>query len=112
MQWSQIKTLFILCFLVLNIYLLYLVIDKQKEADIGIIEREDATIEEQLESEDITYIDLPEVKDEEPFLSVEQKVFDSEDASSLDEFSNQDAAIFDENIFISVFLIFEENTSV
>src|SRR5699024_3308396 len=89
--------------LVLNIYLLYLVIDKQKEADIGVIEREDTTIEEQLESEDITYIDLPEVKDEEPFLSVEQKVFDSKDASSLDKFSNQDAAIIDENIIISVF---------
>src|SRR5699024_1020580 len=103
MQWSQIKTLFILCFLVLNIYLLYLVIDKQKEADIGIIEREDTTIEEQLESEDITYGDLPEVKDEEPFLSVEQKNFDREDASSLDKFSNQDAAIIDKNIIISVF---------
>src|SRR5699024_12207778 len=83
--------------------LLYLVIDKQKEADIGIIEREDTTIEEQLESEDITYGDLPEVKDEEPFLSVEQKNFDREDASSLDKFSNQDAAIIDKNIIISVF---------
>src|SRR5699024_10759715 len=46
---------------------------------------------------------ISEVKDEEPFLSVEQKVFDSEDASSLDKFSNQDAAIIDENIIISVF---------
>jgi len=103
MQWNQIKTLFILCFLILNIYLLYLLLDKQKEADIGVIEREDATLEEQLESEDITYEDLPEADDKEAFLSVKQKKFDSDDKDKLDDFSNQESVILDDNFIISEF---------
>lgn len=101
MQWNQIKTLFILCFLVLNIYLLYLLLDKQKEADIGVIEREDATLEEQLESENITYGDLPDVEDKEAFLSVKQKKFEKEDKKHLDDFSNQESIILDDNFIIS-----------
>src|SRR5690625_843132 len=101
MQWNQIKTLFILCFLVLNIYLLYLLLDKQKEADIGVIEREDATLEEQLESENITYGDLPDAEDKEAFLSVKQKKFDKEDKKELDDFSNQESIILDDNFIIS-----------
>lgn len=101
MQWNQIKTLFILSFLVLNIYLLYLVLDKQKEADIGIIERKDATIEEQLESEDITYVDLPEIGEKESFLSVEQKTFEEKDMDALKDFSNQESVILDDNFIIS-----------
>lgn len=101
MQWNQIKTLFILCFLVLNIYLLYLLLDKQKEADIGVIEREDATLEEQLESENITYGDLPDAEDKEAFLSVKQKKFEKEDKKDLDDFSNQESIILDDNFIIS-----------
>lgn len=101
MQWNQIKTLFILCFLVLNIYLLYLLLDKQKEADIGVIEREDATLEEQLESENITYGDLPDAEDKEAFLSVKQKKFDKDDKKKLDDFSNQESIILDDNFIIS-----------
>lgn len=104
MQWNQIKTLFILCFLVLNIYLLYLLLDKQKEADIGIIEREDATIEEQLESENITYNPLPDANDKEGFLSVEQKVFDDEDKKNLEKFNNQESVILDDNFIISEYV--------
>lgn len=103
MQWNQIKTLFILCFLVLNIYLLYLLLDKQKEADIGVIEREDATLEEQLESENITYGDLPDAEDKEAFLSVKQKKFEKEDKKHLDDFSNQESIILDDNFIISEF---------
>src|SRR5690625_999101 len=101
MQWNQIKTLFILCFLVLNVYLLYLLLDKQKEADIGVIEREDATLEEQLESENITYGDLPDAEDKEAFLSVKQKKFEKEDKKDLDDFSNQESIILDDNFIIS-----------
>lgn len=106
MQWNQIKTLFILCFLALNIYLLYLVIDKQKDADISVIERgEDATIEERLESEDIAYKEeeLPHVEEEEPFLSVEQKIFDKKDAEALSDLRNQKSEILDSNMIVSIF---------
>lgn len=104
MQWGQIKTLFILCFLVLNIYLLYLVIDKQKEADIGVIEREDATIEERLESEDISYDNLPKLEeDKEPFLYVEQKKFSKNDKKALGKLSNQESVVLDDNYIISAF---------
>lgn len=104
MQWGQIKTLFILCFLILNIYLLYLVIDKQKEADIGVIEREDATIEERLESEDISYDNLPELEeDKEPFLYVEQKTFSKDDKRALGKMNNQASVVLDDNYIISAF---------
>lgn len=103
MQWSQIKTLFILCFLILNIYLLYLVLDKQNETDIGVIERQNPKIEEQLESEDIKYGDLPSVDDEESFLSVEQKSFDKDNRKSLDSFNNQEVTIIDKIFIMSAF---------
>lgn len=103
MQWNQIKSLFILCFLVLNIYLVYLVLDKQNEADIGVIERDNPKIEEQLESEDITYKDLPTIEDEESFLSVEQKKFDSKNKKSLESMSNQETSIIDDTMILSKF---------
>lgn len=101
MQWSQIKTLFILCFLVLDVYLLFLFIDKQKEADIGVIERQTAPIEQTLESENITIKELPEVPEDESFLSVKQKEFDEDDKKLLNQLTKQEVMIVDDNFIIA-----------
>lgn len=77
--------------------------DKQNEADIGVLERENPQIEEQLESEDIKYGDLPSIEDKESFLSVEQKSFDKQNRKSLESFKNQKATIIDKTFIMAAF---------
>ncbi|WP_163969302.1 two-component system regulatory protein YycI [Oceanobacillus halotolerans] len=86
MQWGQIKTLFILCFLLLDIYLLLQYMEKQEQADIGVLEREESTIEEQLELEDITIeASMEEEAIEEYYISARPKPFTEEDLSELED---------------------------
>src|SRR5699024_2694822 len=51
MHWGQIKTLLILSFFVLDVYLFMQFMDKKEEADIAILEEQSYTIEAQLKSE-------------------------------------------------------------
>src|SRR5699024_10260583 len=78
MNWEQIKTLLILSFLILNIYLFVQFLDKKEREDIGVLEQEQSTIEEQLATESITYNELPDEDNDETFISVEQKMFTDE----------------------------------
>lgn len=101
MQWSQIKTIFILCFLILDIYLLMQFLDKREQADVSILERQESTIEDQLETENITYVDLPEEDLEESFISVGQHMFTDEDISMLGKIKNIRATVINKNFIIS-----------
>src|SRR5690625_2133121 len=103
MQWSQIKTLFILCFLVLDVYLLFQFFDKQSEADIGVLERQDSPIEEQLEAENIKVPKLPEDVLDESFLSVKPKTFTEDELKKLEDFKNQEAIVLNSNFILSRF---------
>lgn len=103
MQWSQIKTLFILSFLILNIYLLIQFIEKQGQADLSLIERHESTIEEQLESDNISVPSLPEEQEKEPFISVRQKVFNDEDLDKFDQIDDQEPYLLTSNFILSVF---------
>ncbi|HLR41442.1 MAG TPA: two-component system regulatory protein YycI [Virgibacillus sp.] len=103
MQWSQIKTLFILCFLVLDVYLLFQFFDKQSEADIGVLERQDSPIEEQLEAENIKVPKLPEDVSDESFLSVKPKTFTEDELKKLEDFKNQEAIVLNSNFILSEF---------
>jgi len=103
MQWSQIKTLFILCFLVLDVYLLFQFFDKQSEADIGVLERQDSPIEEQLEAENIKVPKLPEDVPDESFLSVKPKTFTEDELKKLEDFKNQEAIVINSNFILSEF---------
>ncbi|HLR68751.1 two-component system regulatory protein YycI [Virgibacillus alimentarius] len=103
MQWSQIKTLFILCFLVLDVYLLFQFFDKQSQSNIGVLERQDSPIEEQLESEDIKINSLPEKVSDESFLSVKPKSFSTDDLKKVEGFKNQEPLSVDKNFIISEF---------
>ncbi|MGV2622895.1 UNVERIFIED_CONTAM: two-component system regulatory protein YycI [Halobacillus marinus] len=57
MQWGQIKLLFILSFLVLDIFLFTQFLDKQEETELSQISTESENAEEELASNDITFAD-------------------------------------------------------
>ncbi len=104
MQWSQIKTLFILCFLLLNVYLLVQYVDKQKQADLGLLERTDSTIEEKFEQENIKINKLPNLSErdtEETFIAVKQKKFTDSEMKKIDELDNQLAVLINKTFIIS-----------
>lgn len=101
MQWSQIKTLFILSFLVLNIYLLIQYIDKQERADVGVLSSQEASIEEQLESENITLEDVEVDITEDTYISVAQHTFTDEEKERLANLPDQRPVIFDDRFIVS-----------
>ena len=101
MHWGQIKTLLIFSFLILDVYLFVQFLDKKEVADIGIIEHEPSTIEEQLTSESIAITDLPKQTHEESYISVNQHLFTEEELSSQDGVAKQDAVILNKNTIIS-----------
>src|SRR5690625_904000 len=104
MQWSQIKSIFIIFFLALNIYLAILYIDKQGQAGENILQREESTIEDQLAADNITYVDLPDEDLEESFISVEQKTFTEEDIRELNQLKSQrTTTVINKRLIISQF---------
>ncbi|GAA0608104.1 hypothetical protein GCM10009001_26820 [Virgibacillus siamensis] len=114
MQWKQIKVLFILCFLVLDIYLLVMFFQKQKDADLGIAETLSSAVED-LEDEDISIkAELPQQQLEESFISVKQKNFTKKDEKKLEDKTNLEAAMIKNNLMIGRFeepVSFQENAS-
>jgi len=103
MQWGKIKTLFILSFLILNIYLLVQLLEKQEDADKDILERSESTVEEQLKEDQIVIPELPEEQAKEPYISVQEKVFEEDDFHKYDGFKNQQTVIVDKTLVVSVF---------
>ncbi|MDY0409909.1 two-component system regulatory protein YycI [Virgibacillus soli] len=101
MQWSQIKSLFIICFLVLDIFLVIQFLEKQESSDIGLLERQDVTVEQQLADENIKIKKQPSELPDESFISVKQRKFEKEDIELLLTKDNQDAAILNDNLIVS-----------
>jgi len=101
MQWGQIKTLLIISFLVLDIYLFVQFLEKKEESDIGILEHQTSTIEEQLADDNITYEQLPEEEHEETFISVKQKQFSEEELIGQNKQIEQDTTIIQKNFIVS-----------
>jgi regulatory protein YycI of two-component signal transduction system YycFG len=81
MDWSRIKTIFILTFLVLDVYLVYQFMNTRDAAQYEI--PKEATLEEKLKNDDITYGELPETKKKEQYLSVRTKVFTTEEMAKI-----------------------------
>ncbi|WP_099159006.1 two-component system regulatory protein YycI [Virgibacillus ndiopensis] len=104
MQWSQIKTLFILCFLILDIYLLYQFITKQDESDLDTLEQQNSTIEQRLKNENIKIQpELDEVNLKESYISVPQKNFTEKESTTLTGFENQSSTIINNDLIVSQF---------
>lgn len=101
MHWGQIKTLLIVSFLILDVYLFMQVMEKKEEADIGILEQEPSTIEEQLKAESITYKNLPDEVEEETYISVTQRSFHIEELKEEDPYSNQDTTLLTQHVLLS-----------
>src|SRR5690625_2652694 len=102
MQWSQIKTLFILSFLILDIYLFIQFLEKQDQVNVGVLEHEESTIEQRLEDENITIPKLPEEEVNEPFISVSQKIFTDKELKLVERLKNQKTAVVN-NFIVSLF---------
>ncbi|GGC95089.1 hypothetical protein GCM10007216_27270 [Thalassobacillus devorans] len=82
MQWGQIKTLFILSFLILDLFLLQQFLGKQDE-NLEQIE-ESTPAEEQLALENIDYSEIPEEQEDIAFINGSRAEFSEEDMEALD----------------------------
>lgn len=101
MQWDQIKTLLILSFLILNIYLLVQFTEKQEQADLSVLEHTESTIEDQLEAENIKIPNLSNKKYNETFISVEPKLIVNDELKKLKELKNQDNEVIQNTLIVS-----------
>ena len=77
MDWSKIKTIFILTFLVLDIYLLY---EFLKIHDANKYEFISGTsFEEKLSAEEITFVELPKINSKDAYVSAKPKEFNKDE---------------------------------
>lgn len=81
MDWSKIKTIFIITFLILDVYLLYQFMKIRDANKYEIIT--EATIEDKLEADEIHYIELPKTPIKNQYLSAKPKVFSKDDIAKL-----------------------------
>jgi len=101
LQWDQIKTLLILSFLILNIYLLVQFTEKQEQADLSVLEHTESTIEDQLEAENIKIPNLSNKKYNETFISVAPKLIVNDELKKLKELKNQDNEVIQNRLIVS-----------
>lgn len=101
MQWGQIKTLLILSFFILDIYLFAQFMEKKEIADIAVLEQQSSSIEEQLKAESISVRDLPKQESEETFISVKQKPFEEEELSAVKDLVKQKSFILNQFLIAS-----------
>jgi regulatory protein YycI of two-component signal transduction system YycFG len=81
MDWSRIKTIFILTFLALDIYLLYeffKLLDSNKYEFIT-----ETSFEEMLEADHITYVELPKVLKKDSYIIAKPKTFKNEELEKI-----------------------------
>jgi regulatory protein YycI of two-component signal transduction system YycFG len=97
MDWSKIKTIFIISFLILDIYLMYqflLIRDANKYEFIS-----EASIEDKLKTDEISFVELPKGSVTDKYLSAKPKEFELEELNLL---KNQSITILDGTIVRSV----------
>lgn len=96
MDWSKTKTIFILVFFILNMFLLYQYVEKKSVDDYEFIE--EASFEERLKENDITFTTLPKQTSKEQYISAKSKHFTEDDLKKL---KNQDPKRFNEQRLFS-----------
>lgn len=97
MDWSKIKTIFILTFLVLNIYLLYEFLKIRDSTKYGIVT--ETSFEEELAADQIKYVELPKNPIREMYVSANSKIFHKEDFTKL---KDQQITIIDDTLVHAV----------
>ncbi|AJD92984.1 hypothetical protein JMA_36670 [Jeotgalibacillus malaysiensis] len=88
MDWSKTKTIFIIVFLILDIFLLFLFIRKYEDSQLETIG--DLSTTERLADENVTLGELPDVEESQSYLNAEFYRFMSSD---LQELEGQNATI-------------------
>lgn len=83
MDWRRTKTIFIVTFLIIDLFLGYQLLEKKNENRMEMIKT--APIEEQLEYAAITYPKLPDSPDKMAHISGEMHVFTKEELTQLHE---------------------------
>lgn len=81
MDWSKIKTIFIITFLILDVYLLIQFMKTRDANNYEMITK--ATVEEKLKMDEITYPELPKEEVKAQYLSAKPKVFTKAETSKL-----------------------------
>lgn len=81
MDWSRIKTIFIITFLLLDIFLAYEVIAKRSRNQLDVLT--DTSIEEKLEADEIKYVDLPKEVVKDTYISAQSKTITDEELKQL-----------------------------
>ncbi|WP_192603656.1 two-component system regulatory protein YycI [Gottfriedia sp. OAE603] len=89
MDWSRIKTIFILTFLVLDLFLAIQYYQKKSNYQIDVIA--ESTIEDQLKANDITYVALPKESLKETYIVGNSKIFSDKTITNL---KGQDIEIY------------------
>lgn len=81
MDWSKIKTIFIITFLILDIYLLNEFIKIRDASQYDIMTQ--ASFEEKLKTDEIEYVSLPQTMIKDKLIIAKSKVFDEKDIEKL-----------------------------
>lgn len=98
MDWSKTKTLFIVTFLILNIFLGYQLALKKDGSQLEALT--ETSIEERFATEEITYSPLPKEPREGNYISGKVKIFTEEDVAEL---KNQEVSIDNPGVLKGVF---------
>lgn len=81
MDWSKIKTIFILTFLALDIYLLYEFFKIRDASKYDFIT--ETSFEEHLAQDEIEYVELPKNVDKDTYVSAKPKIFKKEEYAKV-----------------------------
>lgn len=83
MDWNRIKSIFIISFLILDIYLLYQYFESRDSNEYEVLT--DISIEDHLEAEKIEYVSIPKEQTYASYLSAKPKEFKDIEKLDLDE---------------------------
>lgn len=84
MYWSKTKSIFIIVFLILDVFLAFQLVEKRGSNQLGLLAK--ASLDDQLKENDISYdVDLPNEPINETYISGTSKVFSEEELTKLKE---------------------------
>lgn len=112
MDWNKTKTIFIVTFLILNVFLTWQLVETKSDNQLGLIA--EATIQEQLQQNNITIaVDLPEEESSGGHVIGKSTTLTERMAANL---FNQETKVIDNHLFLSLLnkpykLEFNENFS-
>lgn len=96
MDWSRIKTIFIITFLILDVYLLYQLMVKHNANQLEMMK--ETSVEDQLKAAEITYDAMPKAAIKDQYVRAKIKEFTKDDTEKL---KGQTIFIRDKSILVS-----------